>query len=69
MVNSSLVDGYKSNMGLMGGELSSREQPRISVGAERIVVKQMCGHLSINHSFPEFQSAYRKFHSTVAYAQ
>ena len=31
---------------------------------ERIAAKQMCGHLSINHLFPEFQSAYRNFHST-----
>jgi hypothetical protein len=36
----------------------------LSKVTERIAAKQMCGHLSINHLFPEFQSAYRNFHST-----
>ncbi|CAB4011579.1 Hypothetical predicted protein [Paramuricea clavata] len=80
MVNSSLVDVYfpdiwkealvkpklkKSNMDLI--EKNYRPVSNLvflSKVTERIAAKQMCGHLSINNLFPEFQSAYRNFHST-----
>ena len=80
MVNSSLVDGYfpdiwkealvkpklkKSNMDLIKKNYRSVSNLAfLSKVTERIAAKQMCGHLSINHLFPEFQSAYRNFHST-----
>ena len=80
MVNSPLADGYfpdtwketlvkpklkKPNMDL----IKKNYRPVsnlvfLSKVTEIIAAKQVCSHLSINNLFPEFQSAYRNFHST-----
>ena len=80
MVNSSLVDGHfpdtwketlvkpklkKTNVDLIKKNYRPVSNLAfLSKVTERIAAKQICGHLSINNLFPEFQSAYRNFHST-----